>query len=161
MGFGSSKQQSNTNSQQSSASLNQAYPEISSTFSPVAAQTSGATNAISSLLGLNGETGQNAAFDNYRNSSGYNFIRDQGLDGINSNNATHGLLGSGSALKGVSTYTTGLASQYLDKYLSQLSSLAGTGLTAGQVISGAGNTANSQGTSVSSSTGRSSNFSLG
>ena len=161
MGFSSSKNSSNGASQQTSASLNQSYPQISQTFSPVAAQTSGATSAIGDLLGINGGSSQDAGFQKYKDSSGYNFTRDQGIEGINSNNASKGLLASGSALKGISQYTTGLASQFLDKYLANLQGLAGTGLQAGQVISGAGNTANSQGTSINNSVGKSSSFNLG
>ena len=161
MGFGKSSQKSNNQSQQTSQSLNQAYPFLQRALGAQVSNTSSATNAIKALLGLSGDTGQKAAFDNFRDSSGYNFIQNEGLRGITSNNAAKGLLGSGSALKAITSYSSDLANNYLDKYLSNLSGVSGQGLQAAQILSGAGNTANSQGTSSGVSTGKSTNFSLG
>jgi hypothetical protein len=165
MGFGgsssNSQQQSNSNSQ--SQSINQAYPEINSTFSPQATTGVQSNNAIADLLGLNGEVSQSDGFNNYLNSSAYKFTRDQGIEGINSNNASKGLLDSGSALKAITSYSSNLANQFLNQYISNLQGLGQQGLGAGQVITSAGNTANSQGTSYSTGTssGKSSSFSLG
>ena len=161
MGFSSKSESANGSSQRTDNSKNQAYPFVQDTFAPVAQGTAGSNNAIANLLGLNGASGSTEGFDNFRNSSGYNFIRDQGIEGINSNDASKGLLGSGSALKSISSYSSGLASQFLDKYLASLQGLTGSGLQAGQIISGAGNTSNSQGSSVNSSQGKSSSISLG
>lgn len=161
MGFGSSKQQSQSQSQQTSESKNQAYPFLSGALMPQVAWASRGTNAIADLLGLNGANAQTQGFDTFRNSSGYNFIRDQGLDAINSNNASKGLLASGSALKAITGYGQNLASTFLDSYLNRLSGITNQGNTAAQILSGAGNTANSQGTSVSNSSGSSKSFSLG
>jgi hypothetical protein len=158
MGFGSSKSRSNNSSQQTSESRNQAYSFIRDTYSPTTALTGQGSNAIANLLGLNGATGQDAGFEKFRDSSGYNFIQDQGIRGITSSNAAKGLLGSGSALKAISGYSSNLASQFLDKYLANLQGLTNTGLQAGQLISGAGNTANSQGTSQGTSRSSSMNF---
>jgi hypothetical protein len=116
---------------------------------------------LASLLGLNGSDEGGKAFDMFRNSSGYNFIKDEGMRGINSNNAAKGLLGSGSALKKISEYSSNLASTFLDKYLANLSGVTNTGLQSAQILAQAGNTANSQGTSSGTSTGKSTSFGLG
>ena len=161
MGFNSSKSNSQGSSQQTSASLNQAFPSLEASLGGQTAYTGQGNSAISSLLGLSGDQAQSDGFKKYKDSSGFNFTRDQGIEGITSSDAAKGLLGSGSILKGISGYSTNLASQFLDKYMAQLSGLAGSGLQAGQVLAGAGNTANSQGTSNNISSGKSSNFSLG
>jgi hypothetical protein len=161
MGFGKSKQNSTNNSQQTSESRNQAYPFIQQQLGDQVGNVGRSSNAIANLLGLNGASGQDEGFKNFRDSGGYNFIQGEGIKGIEGSMAARGLLGSGAALKGISNYSSGLASQYLDKYMSQLFGLNNSGLQSAQIISGAGNTANSQGTSTSTSRGSSTNFSLG
>jgi len=71
------------------------------------------------------------------------------------------LLSSGATLKGVSQYSSNLASSFLNSYLSNLMGLSNTGIQAGQILSSAGSTANSQGTSYGNSSGSSFNASLG
>ena len=161
MGFGHSSQSSNNQSQQSSQSLNQAYPFLQGALGSEVSNVGAGTNAIKALLGLTGDTGQKAAFDTFRNSSGYNFARDQGIEGITGSQAAKGLLNSGSTLKAITNFSSNLANNFLDKYLSSLSGVSNTGLQAAQILSGAGNTANSQGTSIGTSKGSSTNLSLG
>lgn len=161
MGFGSSKQSSQNQSQQTSNSSNQAYPFLNSALGGQVSNVGAGTNAIRALLGLDGGDAQNAGFDNFKNSSGYNFIRDEGVRGIEGSQASKGLLNSGSTLKGITNYSSGLASQFLDKYLAQLQGLSQTGLGAAQVIGGAGNTSSSSGTSSGTSAGKSTNFTFG
>ena len=163
MGFSASKskQSSQQQSQSTSQSFNQAFPYLQSTYSPVVAQGNSASNAIASLLGLNGESAQTEGFDTFRNSSGYNFIKDQGIRGIEAGNASKGLLGSGATLKAITSYSSDLARSFLDSYLANLGGLSGSGLSAGQIINSAGNTANSQSTSSGTSKGSSFGLSLG
>lgn len=161
MGFGSSKQKSTNSSQQTSNSANQAYPFLQSALGDQVSNVGKGTSAIASLLGLGGSADQSAAFNQFKDSSGYNFIQDQGVRGITSSNAAKGLLGSGSTLKGISNYSSNLASTFLNSYLANLMGLSNTGIQAGQVLSAAGNTANSQGTSYGNSSGSSFNASLG
>ena len=161
MGFGSSKQSSQNQSQQTSESKNQAYPFLQGALGDQVGWASKGSNAIADLLGLNGSDAQTTGFDNFRNNSGYNFIQNEGIRGINANNASKGLLGSGSALKAISSYSSNLASKFLDSYLSNLSGLSDNGYKAAQILSSAGNTASSQGTSFGTSKGSSTNFSLG
>jgi len=161
MGFSSSKQSSQQQSTSSSNSNNQAYPFLQAAFGGQTGYAASGNNVIASLLGLNGDTGQNQAFDNFRNSSGYNFIRDEGMKGINANNASRGLLGSGSALKALTGYNNNLATSFLNSYISNMSNLSNSGLQAGQLLAGAGNTANSQSNSFGNSTGKSTSLSSG
>ena len=161
MGFGSSKQSSQNQSQQTSESKNQAYPFLQSALGDQVGNAGLGSSAIASLLGLNGSDAGTNAFNQFKDSSGYQFLQDEGVRGINANNASKGLLGSGSALKAISSYSSNLANNFLDKYLSNLMGLSNTGIQAGQVLASAGSTANSQGTSYGTSTGKSTNFSLG
>jgi hypothetical protein len=161
MGFGHSSQSSNSSSQQASESKNQAYPFLQGALGGEVANAGAGTNAIKALLGLSGDTGQKDAFNTFRDSSGYNFLQDEGVRGITSSNAAKGLLGSGSALKSITNFSSNLANSFLDKYLNHLTGVSSQGLQAAQILSGAGNTANSQGTSISTSKGSSTNASLG
>lgn len=89
-----------------------------------------ATDAIEGFLGLNGATDQDAAFQRWRDSTGYQFTRDQGLDAINSNLALKGQLKSGTAMKAAQTYGTNLANQFGQQYLGNLQHQQGVGLSA-------------------------------
>lgn len=161
MGFSSSNQQAQNQSQQTSVSQNQAYPYLQGALGSQVANAGTGSGAISNMLGLNGSAAGSQAFDNYKNSSNYNFIQDQGVRGITSSNAAKGLLGSGSTLRGIADYSSNLAGNFLNNYMSQLSGLSQSGIQAGQVLSSAGNTANSQGTSYGTSHGSSTDFKLG
>jgi hypothetical protein len=160
MGFGKSSQSSGNTSQQTSESKNQAYPLIKEQLGGQIGNVDRSNNVISSLLGLGGDGGR-AGLDTFLNSSNYNFVRDEGIRGIDASNASRGLSQSGSALRGLSKYSSNLAQSFLDKYLGQLSGLSNSGLQSAQIITSAGNTSNSQGTSSGSSKGSSTNFSLG
>lgn len=161
MGFSNSTQRSENSSQQTSQSANQAYPSLQSALGNQVNNTEKGSTALANLLGLNGTDAGADAFKQFKDSSSYNFIQNEGLRGINANNASRGLLRSGSALKAISGYTTNLATNFLNSYLSNLTGLSNTGIQAGQILASAGSTANSQGTSYGTSTGKSTNFSLG
>lgn len=161
MGFGSSQQSSNNQSQQTSESRNQAYPFLQSVLGGEVSNASKGSAALADILGLNGATGQNEGFQRFKDSSGYQFIQDEGTRSIVGNKAAAGALGSGSALKAIQDRGSNLASGFLNSYLSNLLGFSNQGLSAAQIISGAGNTANSQGTSYGTSRGNSTNFSLG
>lgn len=157
MGFSANKSsnKSSQSSQGTSTSGNQAFNYLQGAYAPTVETGTGANNAIANLLGLNGQTGQDAGFQTFKDSSGYNFIQDEGIRGIEAGNASKGLLGSGSALKGVAGYSSNLAKSFLDSYLSNLGGLADNGFKAGNIIGGAGQTSNSQNTSEGTSKGSS------
>lgn len=163
MGFSAnkSKQSSTQTAQSTSNSDNRAFDYLQGAFSPVVNQGNTASNAIANLLGLNGGDAQTEGFDTFRNSSGYDFIKNEGLRTINANNASKGLLNSGSALRDISGYGTELAKSFLDNYLKNLGGLGELGINAGQLIGGAGNRSDSQSTSSGSSKGSSFGLSLG
>jgi hypothetical protein len=133
-----------SSSQQSST--NQAYPYLQGALSGTVSNGTGAGNQIANMLGLNGTQSQNAGFQNWQNSTGYQFGLNQGTSAITGNAATQGLLNSGSTLKALDTYGQNYANTQYQDYLNPLQSLLGSGLQAGGVLAGAGNT--SQGSST-------------
>ena len=146
-----SNKQAQSQSTQSSLSQNQYYPQAQQTFQGTANQTGGATNSMAALLGQGGDpAAQNAAFQKFRDGTGYQFQMDQGTQAINGNQAARGLLDSGSTAKALTTFGQGTADQSFGQYMQHLQGLANTGLQAGGLIAGAGNKSTSQGQSTSS-----------
>lgn len=143
--FGGSKQK------QTSSSVNVNNSLIKDTFTPTAQTTGTASNALMSLLGLGGGggAGQDQAFQNFRDNSGYDFQMDQGTRAITGSNAAKGLLNSGSTVKGLATFGQGLADQSLNSYLDKIFQLGNLGLGAGGLITQAGQTSESKGSSKS------------
>lgn len=82
----------------------------------------GVNNTVNQLLTGNQQT---PAFQNYLNSTGYQFMLGQGLGAINSSAASKGLLDSGGTAKDLMTYGTNLASTTFNNYLSNLNANAG------------------------------------
>lgn len=97
----------------------------------------GTTNAINQLLTSGGQN--NPAFQNYLNSTGYNFQLQQGTGAISGNAASKGILNSGAAAKALQGYGQNLASTTFNNYLGQLGGLgAMQGQQAQQGINAAG-----------------------
>lgn len=144
--FGSPAKSSSTSD---SHSFNNAWPQLKDQFSGVAGQAGNATNALSALLGIGGDpTKQNAAFDNFKNSSGYDFKMKAGQDAITTSNAAKGLLDSGSTGKALATFGHGLADSTLNDYMGQVSSLGNQGIAAGGLLSDAGKESTAHSTST-------------
>ena len=80
----------------------------------------------------------NAAFNNYLDSTGYKFQLGQGVQALTGSAAAKGILNSGSTAKAVVNYGQGMGSNYFDKYLTQLGHLSSNGLTATGQIGSAG-----------------------
>lgn len=76
-----------------------------------------------------------------QNLPGYQFQLQQGQQAAQRDLASRGLLNSGAALKSLTQYGQGLASNYADKYASGLSGLAGLGQYANQSTAAAGSNA--------------------
>ena len=106
----------------------------------------GTQGAIAGLLGQGPNSAANqAAFNNYLGSTGYQFQLGQGTQAINANAATSGLLQSGANAKALAGYGQNLASTTFNNYLGQLGGLnaaqgatATTGLQANTAIGQAG-----------------------
>lgn len=101
----------------------------------------GANNALANLLGLNGAAGgaqSSPAFQNYLNSTGYQFQLGEGSHAITGNNASKGLLNSGATAKALTNYGQNLASTSFNNYLNQLGGVSAAGQTGLGQVSQAG-----------------------
>ena len=130
------------NSNQSSS--NQNFGASKANLGSTAAQTGGAASAISALLGNGGTQGQQDAFNNFKNSSGYNFDLQQGTNAITGSAAAKGLLNSGSTAKAISNYGQNTANNFLQQYIQNQMGEAGLGIQANNSINGAGQTSQSK-----------------
>lgn len=110
-----------------------------------------AGNALSGLLGIGGDPAASAkAFDNFRNSTNYSFLFDQGTQGVKTANAPS--FNSGATAKALLNYGQGMAGNALAGYEGLLAgqqtlgaqsagALAGTGQGIGQQVANANNNA--------------------
>lgn len=131
-------------SQQSSSS-NQAFGQLSSGLGGNVTNGAGADSQIANMLGLNGNAAQSQGFNNWKNSTGYQFGLNQGMQSINGSAATQGLLNSGGNEKAIQTYGQNYANTQYGNYMNQLQGLLTGGNQSGSVISSAGNTQQSTG----------------
>lgn len=84
------------------------------------------------------------AFGNYRNSTGYQFRLNQGMDAINSGYAGASSIKSGAAIRAANDYGQGMASQEFGNYLGALGNQQSLGFSAASAQAGVGqNYANS------------------
>jgi hypothetical protein len=111
---------------------------LTDAFKPALGYVTGGGNMMGSLLGVNGGPAQTGALTNFANSGGMQFLRQQGMQGIESSQAAKGLLQSGSTLKAMDKFNNGLASTYLNQFMSNLKDYAGIGLGAGNVLAESG-----------------------
>lgn len=152
MGFLKGKSRSQQQAQSTNSSENRAYGFIQDNYGTSGANTyNSANSAISNLLGLNGNQGQDEGFQKYLDSTGYKFNLDTGSKAITGNAAAAGLLNSGATLKRLNQYGQELGGNYFSKYLDQLFNLSQSGLGAGQLLSGSGGISQGQSTSSGSS----------
>lgn len=129
----------------SSTSSNQAFNWLKDTYGGEAQTGTKATNAMAALLGLGGDPeAANAAFERYQDSTGFDFMLDQGRRAITGSQAAKGMLQSGSTLKALNTFGQKAGAQYFQNYLSSLGNVAELGQGAGRIIGGAGQTSQSK-----------------
>ncbi len=81
---------------------------------------------------------QPSAWDNFRNSTNYQFRLDQGNKGINQGYAANGMLESGAAMKGIADYNQQFASNELNQYQDRLAQQQQVGLGAVSALAGVG-----------------------
>lgn len=93
-----------------------------------------ANNQLSAMLSGN-SAAAGEAFENYRNSAGYQAVLDAGSQAVSGSQATKGLLNSGGTAKSLSSYGQNLMSQYLSQYMGQLQSLSAQGESAAGTLS--------------------------
>lgn len=103
---------------------------------------SAAGGQIGALLGLGGDqAGAEAAFDQYRGSTGFQFRLDQGIGAIEGSRAASGILQSGAAAKELQSFGQNIASSEFSNYMRQLRQSESTGLNAAFNVASSGTTA--------------------
>lgn len=114
------------------------YNTNQANLNPYISTGTNATNNLAGLLGIGGNAaGSQDAFNNYLNSSNYNFTKDQGQKSVASQNAaTYGSGATGKALVG---YGQNLAQNTLGGYESMLSGLGNQGASAASNLGSLGN----------------------
>lgn len=134
------------NTAANNALASQIYGENKATLSPFVNTGTQASGAINALLGLGGaaptvgtqpaaapqnqqQQYQNA-FDDYRNSTGYQFRVGEGARALDNSYASRGIGQSGAAAKAALSYGQNIASGEFGNYLNALMSQQGTGLSA-------------------------------
>lgn len=139
-------------SDQSQQSGNSAYPWAQSTFGAGAGGAyNGGLSGLEGLLGMPG--GDPAALQKFWNSTGGNFLLNQGTNDINANMYARGLGKSGADMKGLEAYRSGLASTKLNDMMQNYMGLAKLGLGGGSLVSDAGQYSKSSGGSSSGGLG--------
>jgi outer membrane murein-binding lipoprotein Lpp len=130
---------------QNNALQQQVYQQNTAALSPYVAAGNSATPAIQALLGLNGSgqaaiDSQNAAFQNFRNSTGYQDQFAEGQRSITGALGNRGLLDSGAAQKALVRYGQSQANQSFGTYYNALSGQQQLGLAAASAQAGVGTT---------------------
>lgn len=121
------------------------YDKTAATYAPDITYGNRASDAISNLLGIgNGGTAaatqaQQDAFKNWRDSTGYQFNLNQGLNAINSNAYAQGAGNSGATMKALQDRGNQVADTYFGNYLSQLGGQQAVGMQAKGAMAGQGN----------------------
>lgn len=95
-------------------------------------------NALLGVGGANPTASQKTAFDQFRNSTGYQFRLNEGMDSLGANWLARGLSKSGAAAKSAMTFGQGIASDEFNNYIGALSNQQGVGLSAGSALAGVG-----------------------
>jgi len=128
---------SNKNAKKSLAFQNQVYQENKAMGQPFVQGGLGTFNTYNSML-----TGSDpAAFNNWLNSSDYNFTTKAGNDAINANMAAKGLANSGATLKAITQFGQDNAQQYRNNYMNQLLQSAQLGAGVAGNVMGSGQSA--------------------
>ncbi len=119
------------------ALLKEIYTQNQANLSPFMTRGNQAGDAINALL-LGDDTKYQNAFNNYRNSTGYQFRLGEGMDAIQTAAASQGGLRTGDTLKALQSYGQNLASSEFGNYLGQLGNQQGVGLSGASALAGVG-----------------------
>jgi hypothetical protein len=129
--------------------LQDQYGEAAKAYQPMTEMGLGGAKAYQSAVGLGPEGA--AGFDAFRNTPGYEFARDEGLQAVMRNAAARGGLAGGNTTADMMKYGTGLADQTYGNYLSRLNPLMAM---YGQGVTGQANALTGMGTAVGNMYGR-------
>jgi hypothetical protein len=115
------------------------YNENKAVLAPYVGAGNTATPAIQALLGLTGDaTTQRAAFDRFREGTGYDFRLGEGQKAIDATLSRNGQLDSGAAVKAALRYNQGFASNEFGNYYGALTGQQQIGLGAASAQAGVG-----------------------
>ena len=115
------------------------YDQNRAVLAPYVQTGNQAGTAMQSLLGLSGDPrAYDQAFNNYRNSTGYQFQFDQGNRAIQNSAAAQGGLLSGNAIKAGQRYGQQMGQSSFQQYLDRLYGQQGVGLTGASAQAGVG-----------------------
>lgn len=98
-------------------------------YDPYSTATQGAPQMQADALGLGGAAGNERATDAFQAGPGYQFALDQGLEALNRNAASRGMLASGNNTQDILKYSQGLANQEYGNYLNRLGDFSQLGLS--------------------------------
>jgi hypothetical protein len=116
----------------------QIYNENEATLAPYVASGNKATTAIDGLL-YGGDAGASAkAYQQWQNSTGYQFRLKQGQDSVMAALGAKGMTDSGAALKALTQYGQDYATNDFQTYYGDLTGQQGVGLTAASAQAGVG-----------------------
>lgn len=117
----------------------QIYQKNTDNLSPFMTRGNAAGDQINAALGLSGDpAAASKAFNDYANSTGYQFAQQSGVNAVNQSKATAGLLHSGSALKALQDRGTQVGQTYFGNYLNALQGQQQTGLSGANALAGVG-----------------------
>lgn len=98
-------------------------------YDPYSQATQGAPGMQANALGLNGAAGNEAATNAFQSGPGYQFALDQGLQAIDRNAASRGMLSSGNNTQDILKYSQGLANQEYGNWQNRLGDFSQMGLS--------------------------------
>lgn len=128
-------------SQQALGFQREQYGEAKERLDPFIAGSSGAFEQQQAMSGALGAEAQQAAYDQFVESPGVAFQREQGEASLNRQAAATGGFGGATRLRELSRFNQGLAEQSINTRFNQLGAITGTGLSAAQALSGVGSAA--------------------
>lgn len=136
----SSTSNSNSSQMSQSKSGNNAFGMMKDAYGGVMNMGNSAFGQMGALLGVGGDkAAAEQGMNNYMDSSGLNFIMDQGSKAITNNAAVRGTMKSGATGKGLINFGQNVGKSFFNNYLDRLGGLFSGGLQGGGLISGAGN----------------------
>ncbi len=99
-------------------------------YDPYTQATSGAPQMQANALGLGGPAGNDAATNAFQAGPGYQFALDQGLEALNRNAASRGMLASGNNTQDIIKFAQGLGNQEYGNWLDRLGQFSNLGFNA-------------------------------
>lgn len=99
-------------------------------------QVSAGNTARNALMYETGLGSQPSGYEGFQATPGYEFVRNEGLRGIERSAAARGMTQSGAQLKALNRFNSGLASQEYGNHYNRLAGIAGAGQTASQTSAG-------------------------